>query len=516
MLETPTRRFRSDSDIREFGSTHFRLERLEQRLHCDASPVVTPEQIISQANNAFAFDLLPELSKKSGNVFFSPYSADTAMEMALQGANGATADQIIQALHLPSSEIAQAGIEALYQLFQAAPATAGYTLSTANRLWINQNFGVLESFIDSEQNIFGASPQAVDFSNPNAAANTINNWVSAQTDGKIADLIPPGDLSKFTGLVLTNAIYFQGTWVDSFNPTDTTESFQVSSTDTTMVQMMTQTNDLGFYSQSGPNGFQALELPYEGNNLDMLVILPTATDLGQMEASLNPALFSKITSGLSVADVQVSLPKFQLNETYDLVPALKDLGIKAAFNPITADFTGISETPSYISAAIQKSFITVDETGTTAAAATGIVMMPTAVVLAPNAVFDADHPFIFAIRDNATNTILFLGSVTNPSGDAPPPTQMPRSDADRVTDPVPVSTTPPAISPAPVTNPTPVELPAPLPPPPELLSVTTLGSNGSLSATTKPLSTANFTSADAELLDNGVSPTLAASDLLLF
>jgi serpin B len=395
------------------------LEPLEPRTFFSATPAATPADLVAQANNAFAFDLFHELNHThSGNLFFSPYSIATALEMTLQGAKGATASEIIQALHLPSSQLAQAGIQALYQLFQADPATAGYTLSTANRLWVNDNFPLLNSFLSSERNLFGADPQTVDFSDPAAAAATINAWVAAQTHGKITDLISPDKIRALARLILTNAIYFKGDWTSSFNSNLTHDaSFQESSSQTATVHMMEQTNDFGYYARPGPNGFQALDLPYQGNNIDMLVILPTASNLDAFQSSLSPELFSQITTNLAGTDVNVDLPKFKLDESYDLQTPLQNLGIHTAFSG-QADFSGIAPEKLKITDVVQKSFIQVDETGTEATAATGIVATPTAVLgFQPIPVsFNADHPFLVAIRDRGTNTILFLGRVTDSGG----------------------------------------------------------------------------------------------------
>jgi serpin B len=399
-------------------SARILMESLEPRVLFSASPAV---DAVAQANNAFAIDLLAELSKSNtGNVFFSPYSAATALEMALQGAKGVTAGEMIEALHLPSADIAQAGIQALIQLIEANPSDSGTQISTANRLWLNQNIPLLESFLENSRSTFGAAAQTVDFSNPQAAANTINQWVSDQTNGKITNLIPPDDLSAYTALVITNAIYFKGSWASPFNTNLTNPAmFQIDSTEAATVQMMQQTHEFSYFSQSGPNGFQALDLPYQGNNFDMLVILPTDPTLDQFQSNLTPELFSKISSNLQFADVDVQLPQFKINETYNLVQPLKDLGIQTAFSR-QADFSGITTAlPIAITDVIQKTFISVDENGTEAAAATAIVITTSiAIVEGPPpipVIFDADHPFLFAIRDTATNTIVFMGRITDPS-----------------------------------------------------------------------------------------------------
>ncbi len=299
------------------------LEPLEPRTLCSATPL-SPATLVAQANNQFAFDLFPQLAADTqGNKFFSPYSIATALEMTLLGAGGNTAAQLVQALHLPQQDLARAGIAALYQLFQANPATAGYTLSTANRLWINNNFPILQSFLSSTQNVMGAGPQSIDFSDPSQAAATINAWVSDQTHGKIPSLISPDMITPFTRLILTNAIYFKGNWASAFDPALTipAAAFQVSPTQTVPVQMMQQEAHFNYYAQSGPNGFQALDMPYQGGSLDMLVILPTASTLDGF--SFTPQLYSQITSNLRPADVDVLFPQFKLQESYDLVAPIE-------------------------------------------------------------------------------------------------------------------------------------------------------------------------------------------------
>ena len=421
----------SDRRISRVRASHtpisrWQLEPLEPRTLFSAAPQPTPADLVAQADNAFAVDLYHQLSRgNSGNLFFSPYSIATALEMTLQGARGTTADEMIQAMHLPGSDLAQAGIAALRQLFQADPATAGYTLSTVNQLWVQQNFALLDSFVTSSQNLFGASPQSVDFSNPSAAADNINAWVAGQTHGKIKDLISPDAINHLTRLVLTNAIYFKGNWTSAFDSTSTHDApFALSSSHSESVRMMQQTSDLGYYEQSGPDGFQAVDLPFQGNHLDMIVILPASGAVDHFESSLTPELFSQITSHLSTSYVNIDLPSFKLNESFDLAAPLQALGIHTAFSQ-AADFSGIAQAQLHISEVVHKSFIDVNENGAEAAAATGILTKISAVVMQPNPVsFNADHPFLFAIRDRATDTMLFLGRVNDPAAAAPysPPT----------------------------------------------------------------------------------------------
>ena len=192
------------------------------------------------------------------------------------------------------------------------------------------------------QDLYGAGAQGVDFSNPAAAAGIINAWVSEQTHGKITNLIPASAMTPFTALILTNAIYFKGDWASAFNA-DFTEStaFKNSPTQTSTVQMMYQEGYFGYYEQTGPNGFQALDLPYQGNNVDMIVILPTNSTLDNVESTFTPDLFTQITSSLYHPDVHVLFPKFKLEEAYDLGKPLSNLSMQESFGttPVTNNFT---------------------------------------------------------------------------------------------------------------------------------------------------------------------------------
>lgn len=400
------------------GSARSRLflESLEPRTLFSTTPV----DLVSKANNQFAFDLLARLPKDDhGNKFFSPYSIATALEMTLLGAKGNTAAEMIRTLHLPQNDLARAGIAALYQMFQADPATAGYTLSTANRLWVSENFSVLAEFIRKAHELVGADPERVDFGMPEQAAGLINHWVSEQTHGKIPTIITPAMITPLTRLILTNAIYFKGDWASAFTAASTREAaFQDSAEHISSVQMMYQRNYFGYYEQQGPDGYQALSLPYKGGELDMLLILPTAPTLENFLPKFKSELYDQMTSHLANLDVQLYLPRFKLEESYDLIPVLQDLGIKDAFTP-AADFLGITaDDRLHISKVLHKSFVQVDEKGTEAAAVTVIITTVTTAAYhpppPPPKVFIADHPFLFAIRDRATNTILFLGQVENP------------------------------------------------------------------------------------------------------
>lgn len=435
-----------------------RLEPLESRLLFSVGTPATAAELVGYANNAFGLDLLNELSKENSgkNVFISPYSVASALELALLGAKGTTAAELIRALHLPEQAVARAGISALYQLFQADSAktetgrglplqeqavlrvgnstipspfpldlgTTGYTLSTANRLWVDEHFELLDSFLNSSQEQFGALPGKVDFSDPVKSAATINDWVSKQTGGKIQNLISANAIDMYTTLILTNAVYFKGDWVKPFKENATyKESFFVSETMASTVSMMHQTDQFGYYEQpgvGGVGGFQALSMPYIGGNMEMLVILPTTYQLAEFQAGLTADTFSRIAANLDYTKVEVSLPKFKMNQSYELTSTLEKMGINMAFSR-QADFSGISADGENLQVVkvLHQTFVSVNETGTEAAGATGGMMKSGFVIYdpAPPVVFNADHPFLFAIRDRVTNTMLFLGREQNPGGD---------------------------------------------------------------------------------------------------
>lgn len=375
---------------------------------------------VTDGINNFAFNIYNGLNNESGNessnIFFSPFSVYAAMSMVAEGAGASTAAQMQNLLGLSTnSSRNRAGFGALYNSINARGS--GYNLSTADSVWIEQDFNINQDFINNLSTYYSASAYSADFRNNAPQEITdINNWVSNNTEGKITNLIPAGGLDSSTILVLVNAIYFKGKWAQQFNKNNTRSMpFYVSQYQPVNVSMMySQLSNASYY---GNSSYQALEMDYQGNNISMLVLLPNQTSLPQMEQALSPAQISNLSSKLVNQTVDVWLPRFNITQSEDMSDLLQSLGIQDAFNPTTANFSGISAVPGlYISHVYHKAYIQVNESGTVAAAATGVgVAVDVVLNQPPIPQFNANHPFIFFIIDKRTGTILFMGRLANPN-----------------------------------------------------------------------------------------------------
>jgi serpin B len=355
---------------------------------------------------------------ESDNLFFSPYSISTALAMTYNGAQGQTAKQMSHVLHfaLPLERMNAAFSALSGELDNNAQSngTQVYDLALANALWIQTGFSLNNDFLQTVTQSYGADVQQADFiNNPTQADDDINSWVADQTGDEIQNLIPPSDLTPATRLVLVNAIYFQGNWASAFDPSQTSDQpFNIDAKNQTTVSMMNQEEAISYMENKQ---LQVAEFPYIGGNLSMVVLLPRAVDgLSALEDSLTAEKLGQLLAKLSNTEVQVYLPKFQLTSQFELSSTLSAMGMPLAFTS-HADFAGISTSvPLQISHVIHKAFVDVNETGTKAAAATGVVGI-VAVVGFPQTVFRVDHPFLFLIRDQTSGAILFMGRVTNPS-----------------------------------------------------------------------------------------------------
>jgi serpin B len=373
---------------------------------------------IAQDNNAFSVDLYGKLSSEPGNLFFSPASVTSAFAMAYAGARGTTASEMASTLHfaLTPDRLHPAMGALLTQL--NGPHT-NYELHMANALWAEKDQHFLADYIDLTKRDYGAGFQPVDFkSDPEAARALINNWVAQQTQQKILNLVPAGSVTPLTRLILTNAIYFKAAWAEPFSKSQTqSEDFHLSASQSVKADLMHL--DLGGRYFRGPD-FQAIELTYKSNELSMIVLLPDDLDgLPALEKSFTVANIDKwIGSLLNEDKIVVTFPRFKITQQFELSAALEALGMKQAFQASTADFSAITgHRDLYISAAIHKAYIDVDEEGTEAAAATAIALFTMIMrqAPAPPIVFRADHPFLFLIRDNKSGAILFIGRLTDPT-----------------------------------------------------------------------------------------------------
>jgi serpin B len=382
------------------------------------TPPAADRAAVVEGDNAFAVTLYGRLCKQSGNLFFSPESISTALAMAYAGARGDTASAMAKTLHftLPPAQLHPA-MGALLSDLNAVHA--GYQLSVANALWAQRGYTFLQDFLDLMNNDYGAGLNQVDFKGSTEAARlTINQWVEQKTANKIKDLLQPGALRPTTRLVLTNAIYFKGDWQSQFDKAQTKdEDFHLSPAQTKKAPLMHREGGFNYFDGKT---FQVLEIPYKSNELSMVVFLPN--DLGglsALEESMTASNTQQWLRQLSpVTKVIVTLPKFKTTQEFELGGTLAAMGMPQAFQP-SADFSGMTgKKDLFISAVIHKAYIDVNEEGTEAAAATAVTMR-TMAAHAPNPtpppVFRADHPFVFLIRDNRSNSILFMGRTADPA-----------------------------------------------------------------------------------------------------
>ncbi len=423
----------------------------------DNGPAREPKQagpdpetkLVAEGNNRFALQLYQKLQDDKGNLFFSPYSIATALAMTYAGARGATQEQMAQVLSLPTAKhVAQppsageqrvtpggggataAGTlqsrepmsqEQLAQVFGNVIKdlnTRGggdkYELRIANALWGQKDYKFLPAFVGLVEKQYGGTLRNVDFvTAAEQARQMINAWVAKQTNDKIKDLIGPGVLDAMTRLVLTNAIYFKGNWASQFEK-DQTQDQPFTLLEGTNVQapMMNQQTRFGY---AETDMLQVLDMPYRGDELSMVVLLPKKMDgIKGLEQDLTAESLSKWLGAIRRRQVIVSVPKFKMTSKFSLAQVLQSMGMADAFTD-QADFTGMTARRElFLSAVIHQAYVDVNEEGTEAAAATGAVVGVTSIGPGTTPVFRADHPFLFLIRDKTTGSILFLGRVMNP------------------------------------------------------------------------------------------------------
>jgi serpin B len=377
----------------------------------DASPV-------AEGDNQFALQLYQALRGNEGNLFFSPYSISTALAMTYAGARGDTQQQMAQVLHLPSmtqEQLAQAFGEIIKDLNKRGGG-GKYELRVANALWGQQGYKFLPAFTELVEKQYGGMLRTVDFvTAAEQARQTINAWVDRQTNGKIKDLIGPGVLNAMTRLVLTNAIYFKGNWASQFEKDRTRDQpFTLVDGKQVQVPMMNQQARFGY---AETDALQALEIPYVGDELSMVVLLPRKTDgIKELQEQLTGENLSKWLGQIGKREVIVWMPKFKMTDKFDLSKTLQSMGMTDAFTQ-RADFSGMAGNRDLlISAVIHQAYVDINEEGTEAAAATGVTVSLTSVGPQTTPVFRADHPFLFLIRDKPSGSILFLGRAMNPQG----------------------------------------------------------------------------------------------------
>lgn len=369
-------------------------------------------------NTAFAMDLYFQLRGQEGNLFFSPYSISSALAMSYAGARGNTAAEMEKALHFTGGhQGTHPAFAALQDRLNQVQDAGHVELAVANSLWPQEGYPFLPEFLALVKIRYDAEIMPLDFAaDTEGARKTINRWVEEETREKIRDLIAPGNLAPLVRLVLVNAIYFKGNWAKQFKPEQTAPGdFFVSSDTAVKVPMMAQTHR---FPHAEFDDFQILQLPYEGNDLSMLVVLPRERGgLWRVEDRLTPEHLRQWRERLVEREVRVILPKFKMTWGASLLNGpLQALGMVDAFSETKADFSGMDGRPDwlYVGLVLHKAFVEVNEEGTEAAAATAVTMK-TFARFDPPPEFRADHPFLFLIQEEETGSILFLGRVADPS-----------------------------------------------------------------------------------------------------
>jgi serpin B len=392
---------------------------------CATEKVKTVEsanQNIAQAINKFSADIYGQIGNADGDIFYSPYSIHSALMMVYGGAEGVTSEQMAEVLAMDELENEDTNCmrqvkldehEQAAQLLDSLNKNAGqdYELVIANALWGQRGFKIKKNFMELVEDKYDSDLFIINFSAEAASRNRINAWVSQATKRKIPELIGPGVLSGMTRLVVTNAIYFKGNWAQPFRLSRTIEkNFTRTDASKVKVKMMRQFEDFGYYKG---DGFSAAELDYAGERLSMVVVLPDSYDaLETLEEKFTAENINAWSKKIRRRRVDLWLPKFTIESSFSLVGVLREMGMADAFDAKRADFNGISDGAGlYISGVVHKAFVEVNEQGTEAAAATGVVVGVTSIPAKP-VVFHADRSFLFFIQDKQSEAILFAGRFT--------------------------------------------------------------------------------------------------------
>ena len=387
----------------------------------DQTPIIsqvnqTYDSVV-EANNQLAIDLYQKYRSNEGNIFFSPFSISSALAMTYEGAKGKTAGEMQKVLHVPGDiGVIRSGYSEIYERLNKE--NKPYKLSTANALWAQKDYPFAGEYLSTVEKYYDGKVTNLDFARDTEnSRQTINNWVEEKTYDRIKELIPAGLLTPSTRMVLTNAIYFNASWLSQFEARTTSDKEFTLGTKKVTVKMMHQKAG---YNYGETDKLQILEMPYKGEDISMLIILPKGNDLAALERTLSAKNLADWKKNMKGELVELSLPKFEYENKYYMAADLKDMGMPTAFTP-AADFSGMSPTKElYIGEVIHQTFVGVSESGTEAAAATAVMMAgstasPGIHIPPIPKIFNADHPFIFIIQEKASGNILFMGRVTDPS-----------------------------------------------------------------------------------------------------
>lgn len=375
----------------------------------------------SEGITEFSFDLYKEVcGGKSDNSVISPYSVSATLMLTMLGTEGSSSRQIREALRL--SDVPTENIHEEYKKLHAELNNTDEQsdiLHIANRIFSKMGLQLQTEYNNDAKLYYESEMEMLDFGGDSEGSRKrINDWVEGQTNNKIQDLIPAGSIGHQTMIVLANAIYFRGSWATRFPHASTSRrDFHVSTTLRTSVDMMHgEEQRLPFY-RGAKYGCSAVELTYKGKNRSMVILLPnTIEGLAAVENLLSVGMLNDILQGMQQMKIEVVLPKFKIEAKFDLKNILSGLGIKDVFSARDANLTKMFEAPpadAHVSDVVHKAFVEVNEEGTEAAAATGVIIrsmsLPTQ--------FVADHPFLFIIRDVSTGIVLFVGRVLRPTAE---------------------------------------------------------------------------------------------------
>ena len=400
------------------GDSPTDIPEVRSDLDRELQPNVSPQQYsaLVEGNTQFAADLYQQGRTKPGNLFMSPHSISIALAMTYAGANTNTAAQMADALSftLPPDQLHAAfnklDLDLASRAANAKGDTIPFRLTTANAIFGQEGKTFMQPFLDTLARNYGAGLRVLDFNaDPEGSRTTINQWVEDKTNDKIKDLLPMGSITDATRLVLTNAIYFSAAWDEPFNASETQDKpFWIGGNAQVVVPMLHGNHERGY---AAGDGWKAAELPYDGGQLSMVVVMPD--DLASFEASLDAAKIKSIIGSIKGYALDLTLPKFKFDAPLGLKEVLMNLGMTDAFTDGLADFSGLDGTRNLvITDVLHKGFVSIDEKGTEAAAATAVIVGDTS---APEpATLIVDKPFVFFIRDIPTGAILFVGRVVDP------------------------------------------------------------------------------------------------------
>lgn len=400
----------------------------KQVLESDAQRILNPavpsgylSQLVS-GNTEFSLDFYQKVRAANGNLFFSPYSLSSALAMVYGGARDSTASQMSETLHftLPDEKLHPAFNQLDWMLrppdTSSTEESQPFRLDIANSIWGQQGHPFKQAYLDLLAENYGAGIKLVDFiKSSEPARQAINQWVSENTQQKIQDLVPPGGVDASTRLVLANAIYFKADWLFPFaNASTHTAPFYLPDGSQVDAVTMAYEDPAALLYYAGQD-FQAVELPYAGGDVSMLVLLPSAGQLDAFESKLDQDRLLEIISNLKETRVKLFLPKFRFTSEYELTGILSELGMPDAFCDGSPNFSGMDEEGNLcVGGVFHKAFVAVDEKGTEAAAATAVVMKALAMMDPEVLVLKVDRPFIFMIRHNPSGAVLFMGRIQNP------------------------------------------------------------------------------------------------------